>query len=140
MMIPVNYYCPLSEKKFNKSRLDDRTCSMKRCTNIQKTDKLLWETIEEWILDISLLEEKLKKSINEKTSFSSTVRKQRGKIKVELEKKEIELKEITEGIVSIESKRIMNEFTSDDVCLSLKEQMNIRFGSVHTEIENLKTH
>lgn len=139
-MIPVNYYCPLSERKFNKSRLDDRTCSMKRCTNIQKTDKLLWETIEEWILDISLLEEKLKKSINEKTSFSSTVRKQRGKIKVELEKKEIELKEITEGIVSIESKRIMNEFTSDDVCLSLKEQMNIRFGSVHTEIENLKTH
>lgn len=139
-MIPVNYYCPLSERKFNKSRLDDRTCSMKRCTNIQKTDKLLWETIEEWILDISLLEEKLKKSINEKTSFSSAVRKQRGKIKVELEKKEIELKEITEGIVSIESKRIMNEFTSDDVCLSLKEQMNIRFGSVHTEIENLKTH
>lgn len=139
-MIPVNYYCPLSERKFNKSRLDDRTCSMKRCTNIQKTDKLLWETIEELILDISLLEEKLKKSINEKTSFSSTVRKQRGKIKVELEKKEIELKEITEGIVSIESKRIMNEFTSDDVCLSLKEQMNIRFGSVHTEIENLKTH
>lgn len=113
---------------------------MKRFTNIQKTDKLLWETIEELILDISLLEEKLKKSINEKTSFSSTVRKQRGKIKVELEKKEIELKEITEGIVSIESKRIMNEFTSDDVCLSLKEQMNIRFGSVHTEIENLKTH
>lgn len=139
-MIPVNYYCPLSERKFNKSRLDDRTCSMKRCTNIQKTDKLLWETIEELILDISLLEEKLKKSINEKTSFSSAVRKQRGKIKVELEKKEIELKEITEGIVSIESKRIMNEFTSDDVCLSLKEQMNIRFGSVHTEIENLKTH
>lgn len=139
-MIPVNYYCPLSERKFNKSRLDDRTCSMKRCTNIQKTDKLLWETIEELILDISLLEEKLKKSINEKTSFSSTVRKQRGKIKVEPEKKEIELKEITEGIVSIESKRIMNEFTSDDVCLSLKEQMNIRFGSVHTEIENLKTH
>lgn len=139
-MIPVNYYCPLSERKFNKSRLDDRTCSMKRFTNIQKTDKLLWETIEELILDISLLEEKLKKSINEKTSFSSTVRKQRGKIKVELEKKEIELKEITEGIVSIESKRIMNEFTSDDVCLSLKEQMNIRFGSVHTEIENLKTH
>lgn len=139
-MIPVNYYCPLSKRKFNKSRLDDRTCSMKRCTNIQKTDKLLWETIEELILDISLLEEKLKKSINEKTSFSSTVRKQRGKIKVELEKKEIELKEITEGIVSIESKRIMNEFTSDDVCLSLKEQMNIRFGSVHTEIENLKTH
>lgn len=139
-MIPVNYYCPLSERKFNKSRLDDRTCSMKRCTNIQKTDKLLWETIEELILDISLLEEKLKKSINEKASFSSTVRKQRGKIKVELEKKEIELKEITEGIVSIESKRIMNEFTSDDVCLSLKEQMNIRFGSVHTEIENLKTH
>lgn len=139
-MIPVNYYCPLSERKFNKSRLDDRTCSMKRFTNIQKTDKLLWETIEELILDISLLEEKLKKSINEKTSFSSAVRKQRGKIKVELEKKEIELKEITEGIVSIESKRIMNEFTSDDVCLSLKEQMNIRFGSVHTEIENLKTH
>ncbi|MHA8062649.1 recombinase family protein [Aquirufa aurantiipilula] len=133
-----HYYCPLSERKFNKSRLDNKNCSMKRCTNIQKTDELLWETIKKLILDTSLLKENLKKSINQKTSVSSIVRKQRGKIKVELEEKEIELKKITDGIVSIETKRIMNEFTSEDVYLNLKKQLELKYRRVHIEIENLK--
>jgi DNA invertase Pin-like site-specific DNA recombinase len=133
-----HYYCPLSERKFNKSRSDDKSCSMKRCVNIPKTEGLLWETIRELMVDTIPLKEKLKISILGKTSISSLVRKQRGKIKSELENKELELKKITDGIVSIESKRIMDELTSEEVYLSLKKQLDRKYRSVHIEIENLK--
>jgi DNA invertase Pin-like site-specific DNA recombinase len=133
-----HYYCPLSERKFNKSQSDDKSCSMKRCVNIPKTEGLLWETIRDLMVDTIPLKEKLKTSILEKTSISSLVRKQRGKIKSELENKEIELKKITDGIVSIERKRIMNELTSEDVYLTLKKQLDRKYRSVYIEIENLK--
>lgn len=51
---------------------------------------------------------------------------------------ELELKKITDGIVSIERKRIMDELTSEDVYLSLKKQLDRKYRSVHIEIENLK--
>ena len=133
-----HYYCPLSERKFNKSQFDDKSCSMKRCVNIPKTEGLLWDTIRDLMVDTIPLKEKLKTSILGKTSISSLVRKQRVKIKSELENKELELKKITDGIVSIERKRIMDELTSEDVYLSLKKQLDRKYRSVHIEIENLK--
>jgi len=87
-----HYYCPLSERKFNKSKSDDKSCSMKRCVNIPKTEGLLWDTIKDLMVDTIPLKEKLKTSILEKPSISSLVRKQRGKVKLQLENKEVELK------------------------------------------------
>jgi hypothetical protein len=80
----------------------------------------------------------LKTSISEKTSISSLVSKQRGKFKSILETKELELKKITDGIVSVERKKIMGELTSEDVYQSLKKQLDKKYRDVNIEIENLK--
>ena len=133
-----HYYCPLSERKFNKSKSDDKSCSMKRCVNIPKTEELLWDTITSLMTNTIRLKEELKTSISEKTSISSLVSKQRGKFKSILETKELELKKITDGIVSVERKRIMGELTSEDVYQSLKKQLDKKYRDVNIEIENLK--
>jgi hypothetical protein len=133
-----HYYCPLSERKFNKSKVSDKVCQMKRCVNIQKTEDLLWKTINDLMSDTSSLKENLKSSINGKTSISSMVRKQRTKIKTELQVNENELKKITDGIVDIERKRILSEFPSEEIYTKLKKQLDKDFRSKQIEIENLK--
>ena len=66
------------------------------------------------------------------------VRKQRTKIKTELQVNENELKKITDGIVDIERRKILSEFLSEEIYLKLKKQLDKDFRSKQIEIENLK--
>lgn len=133
-----HYYCPLSERKFNKSKPENKSCEMKRCVHIHRTEELLWNTILEQLTNTNHLKELLNKSISDKSSLNSLVSKQRGKIKIEFERKELELKKIVDGLVTIESKKVLNEFTNDEVYHSLKKQLDKKYREVHVEIENLK--
>ena len=80
----------------------------------------------------------LKKTIKENPSFSSRVRKQKGKIKDELNQKEKELKNISEGIIDIERRRILNEFQSEDLYKGIKKELDKEYRKCHIQIENLK--
>ena len=55
-----HYYCPLSERKFNKSTPKEIICTMKRCVNIESTEKFLWNNIKTLLSDTLLIKEKLK--------------------------------------------------------------------------------
>ncbi|MHA8051869.1 recombinase family protein, partial [Aquirufa sp. ROCK-SH2] len=133
-----HYYCPLSERKFNKSKSEDKSCSMKRCIHIHKTEELLWETILGIISDNERLIGLLKTSITQKSSLSSLVYKQRNQIKKQLNMKENELKTVVDGLVTIERKKIMDEFTSNEVYFNLKKDLDKSFRNIQVEIENLK--
>lgn len=52
--------------------------------------------------------------------------------------KELELSKLTVGIVDIERKRILNEFTSEEVYTSLKIKLSTCYKKIHIEIEDLK--
>jgi hypothetical protein len=55
-----------------------------------------------------------------------------------LNNKQLELDRITNGIVEIERKRILDEFTSEDVYSSLKTKLDSDYRRIHVEIEDLK--
>jgi hypothetical protein len=55
-----------------------------------------------------------------------------------LNNKQIEIDRVTNGIVEIERKRILNEFTSEDVYSSLKTKLDSDYRRIHVEIEDLK--
>jgi hypothetical protein len=132
------YYCPLSERKFNKSISDNKVCTMKRCVQIDKTEELLWNSLYNLIGDINTMKEVLTSSLKNNTSLFSKVRKQRMKVSNLLNNKQLELNKITDGIVEIERKGILGEFTSEEVYISLKSKLDSDYRRVHVEIEDLK--
>ena len=132
------YYCPLSERKFNNSYKRDEVCTMKRCLNIPTTDKILWDKI------ISILSDtiKLKDTLKEKTDLGKRLRSVDLKRKVkEINEKTVGLTkmktDLEKGLVGIETDKILKNFSSEDVFLLLKKDLTKRYNLTVTEIENL---
>lgn len=103
-----HYYCPLSERKFNKSQPFSKTCEMKRCVNIPKTEEFLWDSLFHFLTGTTKLEEILQKSLVDKPSVSSKLRKQKGLINSEIKHKQIELDTITKSLVEVEKNHLLN--------------------------------
>jgi hypothetical protein len=133
-----HYYCPLSERKFNKPIPSDESCEMKRCVNIQPTEELVWNTLKELLLNTEKLHELLDSVIKETPELSVFIRKQRHKLTRKIEDLENNLKRITDGIVEIEKKRILRQFPNDEIYTEIKKKLDIEFKRIHLSIEETK--
>jgi DNA invertase Pin-like site-specific DNA recombinase len=132
-----HYYCPLSERKFNKSQPFSKSCDMKRCVNISKTEELLWDSLLSILTRTTDLKEILQKSLLDKPSISSKLRKQKGKINLEIKNKQVELEKLINSIVEVEKNNLLNVYTSNNVYVELKYQLNKQFKKCKIELENL---
>ena len=133
-----HYYCPLTERKFNRSRPFEETCEMKRCVNIQPTEDLVWNTLVDLLTNTEELKNSLDKVLTQNPDFSVLVRKQRLSLTRKIEDLENNLKSITEGIVDLEKKRILNQFHTEDIYLQIKKKLDIEYKGIHLKIEDNK--
>jgi hypothetical protein len=133
-----HYYCPLSERNFNKSRPFEETCEMKRCVNIQPTEELVWNTLVGLLTNTEELKNSLDKVLTQNPDFSVLVRKQRLKLTRKIENLENDLKKVTEGIVELEKKRILNQFHTEDIYLQIKKKLDKEYKEIHLKIEDTK--
>lgn len=133
-----HYYCPLYERKFNKSVSSDESCDMKRCVNIQPTEELVWNTLKELLVNTEKLHESLDSVIKETPELSVFIRKQRHKLTRKIEELEKELNTVTNGIVEIEKKRILNQFHTEEIYHQIKKKLDIEFKRIHLSIEENK--
>jgi uncharacterized protein YfkK (UPF0435 family) len=133
-----HYYCPLSERKFNKSISSDEFCEMKRCVNIQPTEELVWNTLKELLINTEKLHESLDSVIKETPELSVFIRKQRGKLTRKIEELEKELNTVTDGIVEIEKKRILRQFHTEDIYHQIKKKLDTEYKRIHLSIEDNK--
>jgi DNA invertase Pin-like site-specific DNA recombinase len=134
-----HYYCPLSERRFNNSYKKDETCDMKRCLNIQTTDKIVWNKIVDVLGDTIKLKEILKeKTIIGKSMSSREVKK----IIKEKDEKIIELtktkNKLEKGLVTIETENILNKYPSIEVYKALKRDVTKKYNQTLSEIEDVK--
>jgi len=133
------YYCPLPERKFNNSYLNDKQCDMKRCMNIPTTDKYLWNSI----VDILSNTMELKQNLKEKTIFGIGLRSK--ELKQEVKSREERIRELTKtkldlerGIVEVETNKITNKYPSEEVYLSLKKELINQYNQTKSEIEDIR--
>jgi hypothetical protein len=132
------YYCPLSERRFNNSYKNDVVCKMKRCLNIPTTDEVLWSKIINILSDNIKLKDTLKEKTMigmrlDSTDLNKMVKDKNDKI-TELRKVKIN---IEKGLVSIETDNILNKFPSDEVYKSLKKELTNKYKNTLTEIEDI---
>ena len=133
-----HYYCPLSERKFNKSKPFEETCDMKRCVNIQPTEDLVWNTLVDLLTNTEELKNSLDKVLTQNPDFSVLVRKQRLSLTRKIEDLENNLKRITEGIVDLEKKRILRQFHTEDIYHQIKKKLDTEYKKIHLSIEENK--
>ena len=133
-----HYYCPLSERVFNKSISSDESCDMKRCVNIHPTKELVWNTLKELLINTEKLHESLDSVIKETPELSVFIRKQRGKLTRKIEELEKELNTVTNGIVEIEKKRILRQFHTEDIYHQIKKKLDTEYKRIHLSIEENK--
>lgn len=133
-----HYYCPLSERKFNKSTPFEETCEMKRCVNIQPTEDLVWNTLVGLLTNTEQLKNSLDNVLTQNPDFSVLVRKQRHKLTRKIEEHENDLKKVTEGIVELEKKMILNQFHTEDIYRQIKKKFDKEYKEIHLKIEDTK--
>jgi site-specific DNA recombinase len=133
------YYCPLSERKFNNSYKSDIECNMKKCLNIPTTDKILWNKIIDILSDTI----ELKKTLKEKTIVGISLKSR--DLKNEIKSKEDRIVELTKtkndlekGIVEIETNKVLNQYPSEEIYSSLKKDLTKRFNIIKSEIEDVR--
>ena len=136
-----HYYCPLSERNFNKSEKTNEKCRMKRCLNIPTTDNVLWNHIIDILSDSITLKEKMTelglfgvgKSYEEIISHKNSISE-------EIENHKQKLKKIERGLVDTETKRVLNEFESEEIYKGIKKNLTKQYKIIQLKIEDLKTH
>ena len=111
---------------------------MKRCVNIQPTEDLVWNTLVDLLTNTEELKNSLDKVLTQNPDFSVLVRKQRLSLTRKIEDLENNLKSITEGIVDLEKKRILNQFHTEDIYHQIKKKLDIEYKGIHLKIEDNK--
>jgi DNA invertase Pin-like site-specific DNA recombinase len=134
-----HYYCPLSERKFNKSVDDGKMCSMKRCMNIPTTDKILWEKV----IDVLGNTIELKDWLKDKTTIGSSMKSY--KMDRVIKEKELKITELIKrlndlekGLVKVETENVLNNYPSVEIYKSLKKDLTKRYNNTKIEIEDLR--
>jgi len=110
---------------------------MKRCVNIQPTEELVWNTLKGLLKNTVHLKTQLNSVLKENPDFSVMVRKQRYKLTRKLKELKNELKTVSDGIVELEKKRILNHFKSDEIYFKLKRELDDEYRKTHVKIENV---
>lgn len=111
---------------------------MKRCVNIQHTEELVWYTLVGLLTNTEQLKNSLDRVLTQNPDFSVLVRKQRLKLTRKIENLENDLKKVTEGIVELEKKRILNQFHTEDIYLQIKKKLDKEYKEIHLKIEDNK--
>jgi len=135
-----HYYCPLSERKFNKSQKENLSCSMKRCLNIPQTEEFLWNSIIEILKNTISIKEKFNEYLKEQGRLDKR------QLNLYISKKTKELESLIEqknqveiGIIDVERKNYMGEFQSENIYKTLKKQLNKEHLSISSKIDSIQS-
>lgn len=133
------YYCPLSERKFNKSVDDGKVCTMKKCMNIPTTEKLLWERIFEVLSNTVELKDKLL-DVSRMDGHLGADELEQCKKDRELKMSELtrKLAELENGLVKVETEYLLDSYPSVEVYKSIKKDLNKKYNRTKVEIEDLR--
>jgi len=132
------YYCPLSERKFNNSILDDKVCTMKRGLNIPSTDKEVWDVITKVISNTTEIKNRfISGSLLGSGLSSKEIKAYKKECGHKLDELNNDKKHIEGAIIKIETKFALGEYASQEVYNGIKKDLNTKYKAVKIKIETI---
>lgn len=132
------YYCPSKERNFRRSEERKIVCTNNKYLKIDKTDKLVWDTIIDTLSKSHLYKESFKSDV---LHTSENYQKQSDRLKILRRKKkkfETELSDVSDSIVSLETDKILKKRSPDEIdkIISNLEQHQL---SLRTEMQTIQS-
>ena len=128
------YYCPIPERRFNRSYKDNRKCESSKVLDTNATDTEVWKLIEGTLTNSESIKNALKTNgrldqIDQAEILNKTI-----SIEVEIQKAKSSLKSLESSLIELETDRIINQH-SDNVYLGIRKNLITKINQTKVLIE-----
>ena len=131
----LRYYCPIPERRFNRSYLDNRKCEASKVLDASLTDVEVWNLIEKIIGDASAIKKALKEGNSieqiDRTEIANYIKSS----ELEIENLKIELKKLESGLIELETEKLILKH-SDNVYLGIRKNLIRKINETKIGIES----
>ncbi len=129
-----HYYCPIPERRYNRSYKDNRKCESSKVMDATSTDREVWNLIERTLLNSKQIKLALKERGKLKEVDQSQILNKTILIDKEIEKLKNDLKNYESSLIVLETERIIKKH-SDNVYIGIRKNLTSKISKVKMQIE-----
>ncbi len=129
------YYCPIPERRFNRTYLDARKCESSKVMDAGVTDQEVWNLIENILSDASAIKKALKEGDKLEQIDRSEISNFRLLAQNEIENNKKELKNLESGLIELETDRIVLKH-SDNIYEGIRKNLIRKINEMKIAIES----
>jgi DNA invertase Pin-like site-specific DNA recombinase len=128
------YYCPIPERRFNRSYLDSTKCDASKVLDANVTDLEIWNLVKNILANTAAIKEALKEGNSleqvDRTEIATHIKL----YEAEIEKLKIELKNLEAGLIELETDKLLLKH-SDNVYLGIRKNVIRKIDETKIGIE-----
>ena len=129
-----HYYCPIPERRFNRSYKDLRKCEASKVMDAAATDLEVWNLIGSTLTNSESIKIALKESgrldlIDESDILNKTIL-----IDTEIQKAKLDLKSLESNLIELETEKILKQH-SDNVYTGIRKNLITKINQIKVSIE-----
>ena len=132
-----HYYCPIPERRFNRSYKDVRKCESSKIMDAFKSDFEVWNLIETTLKNSDSIKSALKKSGKLDSIDQSDIQNRSISLEKEIQTAKTSLKKFESSLIELETDKILNGH-SENVYHGIRKNLISKINQTKIEIERLE--
>uniref|UniRef100_UPI0040478FC9 recombinase family protein n=1 Tax=Shewanella sp. TaxID=50422 RepID=UPI0040478FC9 len=132
-----HYYCPIPERRFNRSYKDVRKCESSKIMDAFKSDFEVWNLIETTLKNSDSIKSALKKSGRLDSIDQSDIQNRSISLEKEIQTSKSSLKKFESSLIELETDKILNGH-SENVYHGIRKNLISKINQTKIEIERLE--
>ncbi len=128
------YYCPIPERRFNRSYKDIRKCDSSKIMDATATDTEIWKLLEETLVNSENIKSALKVSGRLEQVDQAEILNKTISIELEIQKAKSNLKKLESSLIELETDRILKQH-SDNVYTGIRKNLIAKINQSKVLIE-----
>ena len=129
-----HYYCPIPERRFNRSYKDVRKCESSKVMDATATDTEVWKLIEETLCNSESIKSALSASGRLDLVDHSDILNKTIFLETEIQKAKSDLKRFESSLIELETDKILNQH-SDNVYNGIRKNLISKVNQTKVSVE-----
>jgi site-specific DNA recombinase len=129
-----HYYCPIPERRFNRSYKDVRKCEASKVMDATATDLEVWNLIESTLTNSGSIKTALKATGRLDLVDQSDILNKTILIEAEIQKTKLDLKRLESNLIELETEKILKQH-SDNVYNGIRKNLITKINQTKVAIE-----
>jgi hypothetical protein len=129
-----HYYCPIPERRFNRSYKDVRKCEASKVMDATATDLEVWNLIESTLTNSGSIKTALKATGRLDLVDQSDILNKTILIEAEIQKAKLDLKRLESNLIELETEKILKQH-SDNVYNGIRKNLITKINQTKVALE-----